>query len=896
MPSNPSPAPLQLSRRLIGIILLVTLVAGVLAYTGRVWLAKYRLAKYEPLLQSEDPEVSLRAALEISQIDPYHRQARLVEARALLDKGLHHQARLVLEALDRDGSYDAASLQAKAFVTEADDIVQRTPAPLIASVRPDVESLLAYATQRRETFALKHPGDPALAMMEATERDVRSALMFRILHSPEMIEASLPQPSGSVELMQRQMAASDTTVNRLSRSMRRQMPNDPQPRYMLIRAAWRAGDRDTATAEAKDLAELPKLSRHVAGAVADTLLSLERSYGLPVTDDEVNCAEKLINHSSLVGADSLRLDIAQVRLRLARGNAPAAEELVRRLLEKHPSHPTLVSLLSTAMLNRGLVDEAIAAIKPLAEETQFPEVMGAYGIALAAKGDKNQSELWLQQSLKRDNDNLVFRLALIDSLISGGPSTLAEQDIMTAAALSPNHPRVRAYRIALLVDKVDRRGLSTLLSNQGAKLATPTHVALAAAMALDDVMWLDGRLDRPSLVRDPFIDVVDAWRRAEGGVRMRVSWTVVRAMRVSLEPDPLTLREARRPSYTRSEPAPTTGRASLRENRFVPPLLAQARDMLTLAAQRWPDANELHEQESRLALLSDESPSDVELPRYSMVRLWSDLCFARRNRNVGAVNLALRDLLKRHPWNDAAAMMVIADAMADVDQARMRDVIELVREMNAGLSTLCRARINLALNDAAHAAADARSLIDQEAADSEMRLIAAEFAARAALEMGNPDVAAAAFQALAVTNPDRSLEMRLLGTEALKAGKADRKLMSAMTEIIKSEAMENAPLWLVDRVLSTARMSLSPAIMLPAVSYLNTKRPSDPLVLIYLAELQLDSGNLDAAKETRDQLQRLNVTGARFDALVERIEAAAKSTPPQVGIIDPAIPDGAIVE
>jgi len=178
-----------------------------------------------------------------------------------------------------------------------------------------------------------------------------------------------------------------------------------------------------------------------------------------------------------------------------------------------------------------------------------------------------------------------------------------------------------------------------------------------------------------------------------------------------------------------------------------------------------------------------------------------------------------------------------------------------------------------------------------EATDSEVRVQAAEIAARGNLLIGQTDVATAAFDTLAYSMTDRKLPMRLLAIDVLiRAGKSQHAatmISSLSADVQGSPAMLDALLVRAAAVMPPQRLD---ALLNTIMLYV----PEEPMLWLHQAHVLLAMGKIDLAGQVTDRLMRIAPGAPRVRALVAELDRikgkAATDKPAAAPQVEPPSP------
>jgi tetratricopeptide (TPR) repeat protein len=937
------------------VVAILATAGGAYWWLGRGGNSAADLAEFRAQLHAEDPRTRLVAAERILQYEPMDGESRLVKGQALMDSERFSDARELLKPLTGETSPHRAralALYADTFIAEARGLVAVMSPTTAETNGPRVKALVAEADDFRRILAASGGAAAARAavLVEARQVDVLAQCTKLTIKGLET-EAATARAVNDLERAQlirartnellREAQNLDDQLEQLCARALEADGNGVEPHVLLFHAWLRDGKYDRARQAGERIAGYDRLDRAVAGAIADALLSIEDRYGQPLTPGDLGLARRLIHHPGLVGPASTAFTLASATLALRDGagvGAVAAEKLSRQVLADYDGHPRALCLLAAALVQQGRAEDAIRLLEPVNERLHQASLRCALGLAHLSLGDekrpghKRQGLELLRQASDIDVGYLPARLALAESLVLDGATLEAEPDIQAAANINPDHPRVRALRARLLVEKPDDGVLADMLT-RGAPAAPPQpwearDAILAAAMALDDtagVRRLAVETDREQPESGLWL-IAYGWLQTTPERRAAVADLVARVALDQLDQDPL--RRALpppAPSLSRSADAPRSGEEPapslepLLATRFSPWPEELALQLVELALDRWPSQPELIVQAAQANLLLGRLsearqwvrllPADDALsarralaiqaycegsdapviPPATMpggggrALLWEylDLAQAVRRREPNRVNYLLDQYVRAHPWSEQGVLLVLRDAFARNDTAQADAAFERVHKINAALSLLARGRWDLARGKPMAALTDVALYQRVAPADRTRSTLVAEVTTRANLAQRRLDGAEAVFGDLIFHWALRRADPQIAWADVLL--EADRPASAAK---VLTQALADTPLTprQLDEVLVRCTRLLSGRVLREALDRALTVHPNDLLLLLYQARAWENDGDAAAAEALVDRVLAVRPDAPRALMAKAHLAALLDRTPEAVGI------------
>ncbi len=641
---------------IIGAVLVFVVVATLTLLALRSPVTEANLAVYRKNLENHDPRLRVEAAVQILRTDPMDQPARLAYAGGLIDLGRYAVARDSLNTLARnqkaEGRSAALLLVAESYLAQSEEIVAESGANSPDLLAGKIDPLLTEAAAIGNALGDAPEVAVDRAMILARVHDVRATVLEAQLQGFEMelVKARAAALEDQIHLagvqageLRRRIEEEHKKIEAFTTVAIAADPTDARPHAMLFRMWMRVGEVAKARQAAGAMVNQPGLDHALAGRVALALLDQETDSGREVTAADRRLAEALLSHRNLTGPTSIRFDLAKGELALQSGNFEGAQTFADDVLRQYRDHPVALSQWARAMIGQNRAKEAVIRLVPITERTTLPLLHYVLGAAYLKSGDVKAGREVLRQALDQRPDLLPARLLLAESMVDTGFIYEAEPDILTAAAMSPTHPRVLALTARLLIEKLDGTGLTTLWREhlQQAGELTPEEIALAAGMVIDDVPDVKS-LAEAMLEKDAtnLAGVMGRqWTRATPRQRFFIASVVVAGCEDALDADPLRhalppaipilegsrkagiLTEAAARAATaqaanatasatsssveydprRRTNAPKPDPTALWQSWFIPWPHESALDMVALATRRWPDDARLRRQAVLLA-------------------------------------------------------------------------------------------------------------------------------------------------------------------------------------------------------------------------------------------------------------------------------------------------------
>lgn len=926
-----------MQKRLTIIALVVAAVLGmaIVMQMLRDRLTNANIAQLETQLHDEDADVRHTAATTILRAQPDHPSARLVSAAALLELGQRSEARKILASTlqhaDAPGFLDAVILLTQSYMDEAAEQLHTTDVELaIERATP----LINEALSTRLLAGDIAKSDARLLMFQARALDLRSTLLdrkFRIrsleLNRARAIsfEQQIESLGLTVDQTQKAIVAQDKELAEVCAYAIKTMPRDSQPYLYEFRRLRRSQYIADARDAAARMLDLPSIDRAVAGEIAYTLLSSELLVARPVTAADIELARRLITAPALTEDESLWHDLAEAELALQENRPTDALKLARSILDEpdYAAHPRATAMLARAMiaLNRGT--EAASMMARFNDVAATSEGLMVQGLADMAAGDDGHAREAFRQSLELEPQNLPARIAMIDSLFRRNAILDAEQDILLSQKISPTHPRVRGFVTRLLIEKLDRQAIwlfiEPALTNDVLKAE---DTLIIGRMAIDDRATIAPLVTRRLAANpdDTLGLLTQSWLVSGARRRWEIAFLLSRRYLESLTINPLGLAGAPQCPVPLApdvyaivtpddQPAPLPSETDAYH--FARSLPQIALVITRLACERWPESRQellptmielaVWSGDNALArpLIDELAPAPAEgsllavlrqsldgqsltgldsLPP-SPTRFFLSLEQALLADDFPLIQQRVRELLTAHPWAEPAFLHAVRHALEKSDPTAAKITIEIADRINPEMARLARGRMNLALRNPREALEAASAVGRDEATDSEVRVQATEITARANLLIGQPELAAGAFETLAFSMEDRSkLPMRLSALDVLVRTQRDRKA-AVVIGTLAADA-ETRP-DITDQVLVRAAIVMTPQRLDALIETLRLRRPDEPVLWLHQSHALLAAGNTEEASRLCDRLKTVAPSAPRVLQLAEQIaQAAARSAPP----------------
>ncbi len=641
---------------ILGAVIVFVLVATLALMALRTPVTEATLAIYRKNLDNADPRLRVDAAVHVLRTDPMDQPARLAYASGLIELGRYATARDSLNALAQNqkaaGRPAALLLVAESYLAQAEEIVVeagRLGADLLTG---KVDPLLIEASAIQAALG-DHPETAVdRAMIQARVHDVRATILEVQYHGYEMdlIKARAAMREDQVHVagvqaneLRRRMDAEHQQIEEATQAAIKANAVDARPHAMRFRMWMRVGDVEKAREAAGAMANQPALERALAGRVALTMLEQESTSGREVTFADQRLAEALLGHRNITGPQSVHFDLARAELALRKESYADAESMASSVLSQYRDHPVALSQWARALIGQGRASDAARQLVPVNERVASPLMRYVLGAAYMKSGDTKSAREVLRQALEQQPELLPARLLLAESMVEGGFIFEAEPDILTAAAMSPDHPRVISLSARLLIEKLDGPGLMAMWQRylDSRKALDARDIAMAAGMVLDDLPTVAG-ISTAMLENDGTNlagVVAQRWVRSTPRQRFFIASIVVTGCHDLLLADPMeralppridildmASQTGIRPASTgaggsaqaedrdssRNTPAaeydprrrgnaPKPDPTSLHRSWFLPWPQEAALDMVTSALDRWPQDVALRQQATLLA-------------------------------------------------------------------------------------------------------------------------------------------------------------------------------------------------------------------------------------------------------------------------------------------------------
>ena len=855
-----------------------------------------KLMDLERFLSKPDPKAREWAAGELLDAYPSRSgELRLVRAQALVELGRLNQARAVLDGIPADQPKptlrQAALIRFESYLVETTDVLARAKPDKAALAVARVEQLLTEAETARQSLEQMQADEVLLLKLRAREIEARARALRLEMVVPKQahdkalaanVQDEIEKFGERVEDLRSKIRKLENRLVQLCNKAIELDGDDPEPRRILFSMWLAAGEFKQARRMAQQLCELPQVHAALAGRYADSLLSMEERFGVPVTEDDVEVARSLLDHAGLTDHDSIELGIARVTLALHDRDPALAEALATALLEKYPKHARAVSLLSIALCEQGRADQAVEVLDPIYEKNRSAVVRWAMGRALVEQGDERHGHELIRQSLDLQPNNLPARLFLAQTLVDGGHVLEAERDIRQATQMYPDHPQVLGLYARLLIERLDRAGVRRLMEQHVADPHAPVNwrdVAIACAMVLDDRAavavlcnqgsglvgafgrgWLDAprvnRFETAAIVARTLLRAIDDPLAVGVGLVGGSDWTGMHPVEART-PDPLT-----RCIYVPwpTVPALELAEAGLRRWPEQPWLLEMSCRLWLwsgregLAHQRLAKAESLGLDLSptgRLARAYLDGTEPAELDRAGAsesedaTAQWLRLAALLRAGQWEPVAPLLQHILGEHHWPEQALLKTIRTALAQERGELVEAYLTIADDLNPSMARLVRSRLHLARDKPVDAVYEARMLSRGEHSSSELRRLLIEVLTRANAAIGHVELAVGMFENLALAQHDDQLRLRLAAVDLLID--TDRYPTAAL--VVDSMIQEGA--WSprdLDRIMQRAVEVMRPDQFAERIEKMTTEGGQNPVVLFYDAVSRHRAGDTQQAE------------------------------------------------
>jgi tetratricopeptide (TPR) repeat protein len=884
-----------------------------------------RLTAAEQVLRVDRGRRDARYVKAVAILD-LHRDERRKESRAILhslidDPKFHQQTQARLEL-------------ANSYLNEAAETVAGTiPAGAEVARRQIEETLLPEARAIREQLNADEVGRGTIILFEAREIDVLAGIQ-RVLLRRKQLEAA-QATTASQEETRRQLDIDISRLRVRIRDLDKELvslcaaaaalePEDASHEVLMFRMYLRQGQVDEARQVAARVARRESLDGATAGEIAGSLLDLERIQAINATPEDVALARELLNHPRLTNRDDLKVELASASLAIQEDRPAEAEAMAKHLLARYAGHPRAMLLLTLAMLRQGRGAEALDMLSPYNEEVRTADGRMAMGLALLQRNSYTQGRDYLQQSLQISPNNLPARLALIESYVATGEVSQVAGEVGIAFELAPGHPQVRRYRTLLMAENRDRVGLARMLRER-AYTASPTiepaDCAMAILLLLGDPSVDDMIADRVRERPDDSVGLVaTAARHMTPEMRIDATTVMVRELISLMNVSPLSTPvgidadriDVGQPSAVTGQPP--VSRNPLEGSRFIPWAFEDAMRLSALVVDRWPSDPLARDLAMRCAFwLGDDATArrhlaalvaqggelstaarvidawyqkkldDPELqsrivevvsgvPQAGATPQYVQLRHALAGNDPLAVSAILESMVATHPWAEPAMALVLADMLRKGDAIRAEHWLKMVERLAPRMGALSRARYMLATGKAGESIAFIEQAMRDEPANSHMREQGTDIIARANLRLEHIELAAGALDQLAVADPDRAIQLRLMVVDAhLSVGRRSPAVL-AIGSLLTDAKMTSRGL---DRSLGRAERVMPPEQLMPLITTQLNYRPEEPVLLVYMARQNLLGRNLEAAAVNVAALQRLVPNTARTRATELLLATAA---------------------
>jgi len=895
------------------------------AWTSRDIATPEQLRVWRTELTDLDPTVRLTAAEGLLKHTGEDIDVRFVRAEALASLHRHDSARDELADLisqDWHGLRDSLRLMIECNLLDARSRIAAASPHTVEFVTGAVEPLLAETQDLIELLRTEGGSNIDAFVYEARVVAHRVGVSWLALRAMQIdrdkVEASEAIEEAQLLDLDYEKARLDlgkweTRLIEACETVIGIDPSNPWGYRLMFEMHFGRQRFEKARQIAERVANERFVERRLAGELASALINIELSDAIMTTDNDVQLAGMLLNHEGLYGDAESHYHLGYAAWSLVNGDTQTAREHCTDVLAVSPTHPRARCHLAMALISERRFDDAIAVIGPVMSTHRIAQAHYLYGAALLTRNrpeDVSEGIKHLRKALDLDESLLAARLMLAETMVAQGFLNDAEQDVIAAVGIQPNHPRVEAIRARLMVEAMDLEAVRKAIDQRAASEHTPLtadDVVLAVYMALDDDPTVRKHLQqrRRRQPYDVLTLIAAGWLDADRIERQEVAGTFVRGLIELVDVHPLQepfppsilAIDAPLPRHS-SGPAAreATGAAKitadpLRTNRFVPWFENEALRLVIAAQRQWPDDKKLTAARALLEAwlgddvgarvtfreLSDEDLADR--PDLRAIRhwvndqtreaqhlladaqgqdadaaawLWLQVMSAARRENAN-IEKPLRRLLAAHPWAGPVLMSLLRPHVEKSDMHLAERLMSTIEDAcpNTALAQVMRARLDLCAGNAPQALQRIRFIVNRERdyAESSAFRFSTEVRARAVLTIGDPQMVRSMFERLTleVKQDDRQMQIR-----AIDALLEAQRLDDAGTEIAVMFAEPKLPPVWLDALLARA-VAVMPRSRV--INLINTRLQIDrdnPLLLLYRAYCNEMYGKLDEAQKDID--------------------------------------------
>lgn len=473
--------------------LLATILGACLLIAGCDTVEEKAESKYRSaveLVEADDIDRALVELRSVFQLNGEHRDARMLYASLLRDRGRAEDAfshyRLVAEQNPDD--FDSRLAMAELAIEMGSWDLARVPAQDAALLRPDDDSLntvlvvLAYADASRNNQAAERNA-AAQQAREIVESDPGNLLAQQVaidsLIRDGKIDAALSSVDGAltIEPLDRQMNQLKLTILAQMedmvglgdhlRDMVERFPENREVRTALVRWYLANDDADGAEAFVRNLVAragdevAPRLAlvqflsqvRGTEAALAETELLLDEgsdndTFGLLKASLLFDSGEQDIAISQIEAlvadresTDNVRdMQTTLARMYLVTGRIDDARAIVDEVLAKDPVNTNALKLLANWMIEEDRVREAVLALRTALDQSpNDPETITLLARAYERDGNRELMAESLSLAVNASNAAPAESLRYARFLIADGKYISAEDILLQSLRLSPTN-------------------------------------------------------------------------------------------------------------------------------------------------------------------------------------------------------------------------------------------------------------------------------------------------------------------------------------------------------------------------------------------------------------------------------------------------------------------------
>ena len=234
---------------------------------------------------------------------------------------------------------------------------------------------------------------------------------------------------------------SDLQMETLNRAIR-ENPQAPTA-YMMVAATYvRAGQKDK-------IEPLFASLRSASNNSAPALFAIASFYH---ANNDLDRAKSLLKEALGRDANYSEARNELIEIDLTQQNWDEADQLAQAILKSRPNDPQGRLYSARVLLGRGKAADAVKVLQSVVHDA--PDMSAAYyslGVAQAATGDLDAAIDSLSESLRRDPNQVMARLALSDLHLRKGNGNGALADAEAALAAAPQLPAAHLARANALI-------------------------------------------------------------------------------------------------------------------------------------------------------------------------------------------------------------------------------------------------------------------------------------------------------------------------------------------------------------------------------------------------------------------------------------------------------------